>query len=150
MLELRPILSALMRSRVALVLLGLQIALTLAITCNALFIIGERAALMARPSGIAEADSFILTSIGFGAGYDLRRSIADDLALLRALPGVVAAAPVNTLPMMSGEGPFGPLEMGGMFTVFKVRKDQPPGDYKDPGPYRFPAGTVAYEWTGSL
>lgn len=102
MLELRPILSALMRSRVALVLLGLQIALTLAITCNALFIIGERAALMARPSGIAEADSFMLTSIGFGAGYDLRRSIADDLALLRALPGVVAAAPVNTLPMTNG------------------------------------------------
>jgi hypothetical protein len=39
--------------------------------------------------------------------------------------------------------------MGGMFTVFKVRKDQKPGDYKDPGPYQFPAGTVAHEWTGA-
>lgn len=29
--------------------------------------------------------------------------------------------PVNTLPMMDGKGPFGPLEMGGMFTVIKVR-----------------------------
>jgi hypothetical protein len=58
--------------------------------------------------------------------------------------------PDNTAPMMTGSGQFGPLEMGGMFTVFKVRKDQPPGDYKDPGPYRFPAGTVAYEWTGAL
>jgi hypothetical protein len=38
--------------------------------------------------------------------------------------------------------------MGGMFTVFKVRKDQKPGDYKDPGPYKFPEGTVAREWTG--
>jgi hypothetical protein len=58
--------------------------------------------------------------------------------------------PDNTAPMMTGSGQFGPLEMGGMFTVFKVRKDQPPGDYKDPGPYRFPAGTVAYEWNGAL
>ena len=31
--------------------------------------------------------------------------------------------PENTLPMMTGEGPFGPIEMGGMFTVVKVRKD---------------------------
>jgi hypothetical protein len=51
--------------------------------------------------------------------------------------------------MMTGTGQFGPLEMGGMFTVFKVRKDQKPGDYSDPGPYQFPAGTVAYEWNGT-
>jgi hypothetical protein len=57
--------------------------------------------------------------------------------------------PDNTAPMMTGTGQFGPLEMGGMFTVFKVRKDQKPGDYKDPGPYQFPAGTVAHEWTGA-
>ena len=35
-----------------------------------------------------------------------------------------------------------------MFTVFKVRKDQKPGDYTDPGPYAFPEGTVAHEWKG--
>ncbi|MDQ9172164.1 copper oxidase [Oxalobacteraceae bacterium R-40] len=56
--------------------------------------------------------------------------------------------PDNTLPMMTGQGPFGGVEMGGMFTVVKVRKDQKPGDYKDPGWYKHPAGTVAYEWTG--
>src|SRR3546814_4887675 len=28
--------------------------------------------------------------------------------------------PENTLPMMTGTGPFGPLEMGGMFSVVKV------------------------------
>jgi hypothetical protein len=56
--------------------------------------------------------------------------------------------PDNTLPMMSGQGPFGPLEMGGMFTVIKVRPDVKPGDYRDPGWYRHPAGTVAREWTG--
>jgi hypothetical protein len=57
--------------------------------------------------------------------------------------------PDNTAPMMSGQGQYGPLEMGGMFTVFKVRRDQKPGDYSDPGPFRHPPGTVAYEWTGA-
>ena len=56
--------------------------------------------------------------------------------------------PDNTLPMMTGQGPFGGVEMGGMFTMVKVRKDQKPGDYKDPGWYKHPAGTVAYEWKG--
>ena len=32
-----------------------------------------------------------------------------------------------------------------MMTVFKVREDLAPNDYRDPGPYKFPAGTVAYE-----
>jgi len=38
--------------------------------------------------------------------------------------------------------------MGGMFSVLKVRKDQKPGDYKNPGWYTPPAGTRAFEWTG--
>jgi len=58
--------------------------------------------------------------------------------------------PDNTLPMMTGQGPFGPLEMGGMFTVVKVRDGQAQGDYRDPGWYRHPPGTQAFEWTGEL
>jgi len=57
--------------------------------------------------------------------------------------------PDNTLPMMTGQGPFGGVEMGGMFTILKVRKDQPHGNYKDPGWYRHPKGTVAWEWQGA-
>jgi FtsP/CotA-like multicopper oxidase with cupredoxin domain len=53
--------------------------------------------------------------------------------------------PENTLPMMSGQGPFGPIEMGGMFTVIKVRKDLAAGDYRDPGWYQHPPGTVAWK-----
>jgi FtsP/CotA-like multicopper oxidase with cupredoxin domain len=56
--------------------------------------------------------------------------------------------PANTAPMMGGDGPYGLLEMGGMFSVVKVRRDQPAGDYRDPGWYRPPPGTVAHEWTG--
>jgi FtsP/CotA-like multicopper oxidase with cupredoxin domain len=57
-------------------------------------------------------------------------------------------APDNTLPMMTGFGQFGPIEMGGMFTVVKVREGLDRNDYKDPGWYRHPDGTVAYEWQG--
>lgn len=60
------------------------------------------------------------------------------------------ALPDNTAPMMMGEGPFGPVGMGGMFTVVKVRRNQKRGDYRDPGWFRHPPGTVAYEYTGPL
>ena len=53
------------------------------------------------------------------------------------------SGPENTLPMMTGSGPFGPIGMGGMFTVFKVRDGLGADDYGDPGWYRHPAGTVA-------
>ena len=58
--------------------------------------------------------------------------------------------PANTLPMMTGFGQFGPLEMGGMFSVVKVREGIARGDYKDPGDYKHPAGTVAYEFKGPV
>jgi hypothetical protein len=55
------------------------------------------------------------------------------------------AGPDNTLPMMTGFGQFGPIEMGGMFTVVKVREGLGRNDYKDPGWYQHPQGTVSYE-----
>jgi len=58
--------------------------------------------------------------------------------------------PDNTLPMMTGQGPFGAIGMGGMFSVLKVRDDQKPGDYRDPGWFKHPAGTLAKEYTGEL
>jgi hypothetical protein len=57
--------------------------------------------------------------------------------------------PDNTLPMMTGAGPFGPLEMGGMFSVVKVREGLARNDYRDPGWYQHPPGTVARPWAGS-
>jgi manganese oxidase len=58
--------------------------------------------------------------------------------------------PDNTAAMMTGTGPFGAVGMGGMFSMLKVRADQKPGDYTDPGWYKHPPGTVAYEFTGTL
>jgi len=57
--------------------------------------------------------------------------------------------PENTLPMMTGFGQFGPIEMGGMFTVMKIRERLAANDYKDPGNYSHPPGTVAYEVASS-
>jgi FtsP/CotA-like multicopper oxidase with cupredoxin domain len=57
--------------------------------------------------------------------------------------------PDNTLPMMTGYGPYGPIEMGGMFTTVKVRAGLAANDYKDPGWYKHPEGTVAYNVEGS-
>ncbi len=45
------------------------------------------------------------------------------------------AIPENTVPMMTGQGPYGSLEMGGMFAVVKVRRDLARGVYTDPGWY---------------
>jgi hypothetical protein len=56
--------------------------------------------------------------------------------------------PENTIPMMTGEGPYGSVEMGGMFSVLKVRNNQKPGDYSNPGWYKQPRGTQAFEWKG--
>ncbi|WP_428424646.1 multicopper oxidase family protein [Methylibium sp.] len=58
--------------------------------------------------------------------------------------------PDNTLPMMTGTGPFGPVGMGGMFSVVKVRDDIRRGDFKDPGPYKHPVGTLASEYTAAM
>jgi FtsP/CotA-like multicopper oxidase with cupredoxin domain len=58
--------------------------------------------------------------------------------------------PDNTEKMMGGHGPFGSVEMGGMFSVVKVRPDQKRGDYSDPGWFKHPPGTNAFEWTGAL
>jgi FtsP/CotA-like multicopper oxidase with cupredoxin domain len=81
-------------------------------------------------------------------------SLGDAAAKVRdVLPGVMAMGtegmgnmmdmgrPPNTLPMMTGRGPFGDVEMGGMFTVLKVRDRIT--SYADPGWYPHPAGTTA-------
>jgi hypothetical protein len=52
----------------------------------------------------------------------------------------------NTLPMMTGTGPFGSIEMGGMFTVLKIRDGIT--SYEDPGWYEYPQGTVAFKVEG--
>ena len=56
--------------------------------------------------------------------------------------------PENTLPMMTGDGPFGPIEMGGMFTVVKVRDGLAKDQWHVKDWYEHPTGSVAREWRG--
>jgi putative ABC transport system permease protein len=103
-MEIRPILSALMRSKVAMILIGLQVALTLAILCNALFIINQRLEKMQRPTGMNEADTFAINSYGFGDSFNVQTTVDADLALLRSLPGVVDATMTNGMLPLGNSG----------------------------------------------
>lgn len=58
--------------------------------------------------------------------------------------------PENTLPMMTGTGQYGAIDMGGMFTTVKVREGLARNNYNDPGPYKHPQGTVAREVVNDL
>jgi putative ABC transport system permease protein len=102
-MELRPILSAMLRNKTGVLLVGLQIALTLAIVANSVFIIVQRAEKIGRPSGIDSGNLFFVESRGYGPDYDQRETVRHDLDLIRALPGVVAASTTNSVPL-SGAG----------------------------------------------
>lgn len=84
----------------------------------------------------------------------IRRLIPDYMAMgehgMHEMAEMEMPLPDNTLPMMTGQGPFGPIGMGGMFSVIKVRDGIQAGDYRDPGPYQHPAGALASEYTGEL
>jgi putative ABC transport system permease protein len=101
-MEIRPILSAMLRNKTGAVLVGLQIALTLAVVANAVFIIMQRVEKIGRPPGIDSDNLIFVQSYGFGPSYDQRQTADNDLRLLRALPGVVSASPINGIPLSGG------------------------------------------------
>jgi putative ABC transport system permease protein len=106
-MEFRPILSAMRRNKVGAVLITLQMAVTLAILCNSLFIIQQRLALSHRPSGMDEPELFAIDNQWVGQPSNLQAMLQADMAALRALPGVVDAYATNSYPMSdggSGEG----------------------------------------------
>lgn len=103
MRDLGPIFRTLLRNRLGALLIALQIALTLAVVTNAAFIISQRASDVARPSGLDEPNTAIFVTTLFDSNVDQRQLYRDDLEALRALPGVVAAVPIQSVPI-SGSG----------------------------------------------
>jgi manganese oxidase len=71
---------------------------------------------------------------------------SDGMAMM---PEMKMPMPENTLPMMTGFGQFGPIERAGMFTLMQISEGRAPDDYKDPGNYQHPQGTVAHEFKGA-
>ena len=101
-MEFRPILSAMLRNKTGAILVGLQIALTLAVVVNSVFIIMQRVEKIGRPPGFDSDNLIFVQSYGFGPSYDQRDTIERDLQILRALPGVVSASPINGIPLSGG------------------------------------------------
>ncbi len=100
-MEIGPIFRAMTRNKLGVVLIALQIAFTMTVMINAIFIINERNRLMARPSGMEEANLFHVSSIGFGDDFNEQIVTADDMAMIRQLPGVVDASETNAIPVSS-------------------------------------------------
>ena len=97
-MELRPILSTLRRHKTAASLIVLEIALSCAIICNALFLIAERMENIRRPSGFDETHIVRLQVGGIGDDEQASALTQTDLASLRALPGVKSASSTNQVP----------------------------------------------------
>jgi putative ABC transport system permease protein len=97
-MELKPILQVLWRSRTGPLLLMLQIAITVAVLINAFAIVQDRLERLARPTGIDHANQFVVRVTVFRRNDDVNRHTPLDLAAIRALPGVIAATPINAMP----------------------------------------------------
>jgi len=106
-MTLHPMIAALRKHKAGVVLIALQIALTLAIVCNAIFIIYARVENVRRPTGLDESNLFMVTQqwVGAPSGDDaasiqkLDAMLREDLNTLRALPDVESVSPVNSLPL---------------------------------------------------
>lgn len=107
-MTLHPILAALRKHKAGVVLIAMQIALTLAIVCNAVFIIGQRIERVNRPTGLDESNLFLVTQQWVGApGEDVPGGVdkldamqLEDLAALRQMPDVASVAPINSMPLL--------------------------------------------------
>jgi putative ABC transport system permease protein len=108
-MKLHPILAALKKHKAGVTLITLQIALTLAIVCNAVFIIGQRVDRVNRPTGVDERNLFLIQQAYVGAptGDDdasiqkLDAMQRSDVETLRGLSDVEAAAPISSLPLLN-------------------------------------------------
>ncbi|WP_189441770.1 ABC transporter permease [Rhodanobacter panaciterrae] len=105
-MQIRPILAALRRHKMATLLIVLQIALTLAVVSNALFIVKTRVVHLSRPSGTDEAHLFVINNqwIGQSDTPHIDAQMRTDLATLRSLPGVRDAFASQAYPLEEGGG----------------------------------------------
>ncbi len=100
-MEIRPILSTLRRHKTASALIVIEIALSCAIVCNAMFLIGTRLDRMARDTGMANDEIVRINTAGIGTDDNADAAVKTDLAALRAVPGVKYATSTNHVPFDS-------------------------------------------------
>src|SRR6185503_2637866 len=105
-MQIRPILAALRKHRLATLLIALEIALACAVLCNACFMIANRLSAMRIDSGVDEA---ALATVQL-TGYDASASADVDArarAALRAVPGVQSVTMLNSIPFGMRRGTAG-------------------------------------------
>jgi putative ABC transport system permease protein len=98
----RPIISALLRNRTGALLVAFQISIALAVLVNAVYIVAGRVQKIGRPTGMDDKNILVISSTGFAQDFDYAASLREDLAYLRSVPGVIAATPVNAVPVSGG------------------------------------------------
>lgn len=106
-MEIRPILSALLRNKTGPLLVALQVALSLAILANALHVVNERRTVATRPSGLLDEAStfyFSVRTLNDNTPEQMLADIKRELALLRTVPGVIAASQVSQMPLSNSGG----------------------------------------------
>jgi len=101
-MEMRPILSAMRRNKFGALLIATQMAVTLAFLANALTLVEQRIAWSDRPTGLDEADIFMIHTEMVDHPNDLAARQAADVDALRTLPGVADAYPTNMYPLEGG------------------------------------------------
>ena len=97
-MHIRPILSTLARHKTAAALIIIEVAISCANLCNALFIVSQRLSAITQPSGMDDKHLVILRASGIGQVDQALARTQEDLAALRAIPGVSSATIVNQLP----------------------------------------------------
>jgi putative ABC transport system permease protein len=97
-MDILPILSTLRRHKTAAALIVLEIALSCAIICNAVFLISTRLERMDRVTGLAETELVRISITGIGRDDDAELKSRVDIAALREIPGVTAATSTNQVP----------------------------------------------------
>ncbi|MEQ1512868.1 MAG: FtsX-like permease family protein [Lysobacteraceae bacterium] len=100
-MDIRPILSTLRRHKTASALIVIEIALSCAIVCNALFLIGNRLDRMGRDTGMANDEIVRINIAGIGTNDNADAAVKTDLAAIRAVPGVKYATSTNHVPFDS-------------------------------------------------
>ncbi|GAB2557278.1 ABC transporter permease [Rhodanobacter koreensis] len=100
-MDILPILSTLRRHKLTSWLLVLEIALTCAIVCNAVFLIGQRLQRMDMPSGVAEHELLQIQVADVTTPSNPYARLAEDVAVLRQVPGVISVASSNQVPFGS-------------------------------------------------
>jgi len=98
-LDIRPVVSSLLRNRTGAVLVAFQIAIALAVLVNAVFIVHQRIDKINRPTMIDDLNLFGVQTSEFTDRFDYDASVHEDLDYLRGLPGVVSASVTNSVPM---------------------------------------------------